>query len=325
MPVIISCCPRRDYDPGHPVARPGVFAREIQASGSKRARMMRNRARGAFALLALGYTLLLPVDAQPRHFKPEMAARESVELGLHEMDELDFWSKAQVYAYRKRRVLEYPELAAVFFPKPAAYQPKEDVFGQIEDGKPWWGILGLNYYGRGRQSIEGPSEETRFLGNPYLIAGVTERWAFQPRPLPRQLTPYYPKARSAVWSFPSRRFLSRFDVDSYLRAADGLGLERKSTKNLNVVLYNARDLGFTHAQLPEGRVHNVSLCELSSPFEIPQMLHAGASALYPGRANNMSPAFPRLEVDVDALPARFDVLLWRSKPAVGQEPELPAP
>lgn len=273
-------------------------------------------------LTLLAFLLCLGAGAQPRQFEPHRAGKDTVELTLHAMDELDFWTKARVFEYRKQRVLEHLELAAVFLTRPEAYQPDQKVFGEIEDGKAWWGILGLNYYGSGKQSIKGPSEETRFLGNPYLFAGVIERWAYQPRPLPAKLVPYYPLAKAGIWSLARRRFTARYDVYTYLRRADQLQLERRYTEQLSVVLYNARDFGFTHAELPEGLAHNISVEEPSGPFEIPQMLHAGTSAGYPGRANNMSPAFPKLDITVKKLPARFDVLLWRTQPEPGQKPTL---
>ena len=78
------------------------------------------------------------------------------------MIKLDLMKKTEILELREKYVSEYPELLN------AAYKPSEDVFGQVEDGKPWWGILGISYYGSGQKSIEGPSKDSRYIINPFL-------------------------------------------------------------------------------------------------------------------------------------------------------------
>ena len=46
------------------------------------------------------------------------------------------------------------------------------MFGQVEDGRPWWGIEGQYFHGPGQRSIEGPSEESCFVLNPFLLVAV---------------------------------------------------------------------------------------------------------------------------------------------------------
>ena len=49
--------------------------------------------------------------------------------------------KDEVYEIRRKYVMKYSQLIQ------GDYEPDKDIFGQIESGKPWWGILGISYYG----------------------------------------------------------------------------------------------------------------------------------------------------------------------------------
>ncbi|MBI3593062.1 MAG: hypothetical protein HY099_06250, partial [Nitrospirae bacterium] len=71
-----------------------------------------------------------------------------LDIELQPITELDFKSKAEVLKLRTEAVYRYPQLVS------KDYKPSEPVFGQIEDGAPWWGVLGISYYGNGEKSIE---------------------------------------------------------------------------------------------------------------------------------------------------------------------------
>src|SRR5262249_11368696 len=90
-----------------------------------------------------------------------------VPVPLREMIELDGKTREEVLTWRSACVVEHPELLARF--GITTYSPMPAVFGGIEDNRPWWGILGLDYFGDGPRASAGPSEESRFLGNPYLL------------------------------------------------------------------------------------------------------------------------------------------------------------
>ncbi len=91
---------------------------------------------------------------------------------INPLAQFNFKSKADIYAIRKQAVSQLPQLA------PQNYTPSGNVFGQIQDGKPWWGLLGICYYGNGEKSILGKSKESRFLSNPYILIGVEETNAY---------------------------------------------------------------------------------------------------------------------------------------------------
>lgn len=274
--------------------------------------------------LGLAQYLWTPIVRPTRQLKFEKAEREIVNVEIHPMDELDFWSKDRVDRYRRSRIVEYPTLARIFFPRPQEYQPDAGVFGMIESGKPWWGIVGTNYFGAGLKSLEGPSEESRFVGNPYLLVGVIEGFVSFPQPEAKSLTPYYPQATSIVWSIPDRTVEVHYDITSYMGMARtfGLGLTPQYSSQVDIVAYNARDLGFAYIELPETGLDNVVLKKASSAFKIPQFIHTGPSCGYPGGGNNMSPLVPEFQIKLTDLPARLQASLWLNAPKPGQTPDM---
>ena len=88
----------------------------------------------------------------------ERATLETLDIPLQSPIELDFATQAEVFRLRTEAVFKYPDLII------GGYRPANSVFGQIEDGLPWWGTLGNFYYGSGEKSIEGPAgRQTAFV------------------------------------------------------------------------------------------------------------------------------------------------------------------
>jgi hypothetical protein len=87
-------------------------------------------------------------------------------VAIQEPIDLNFKSKNAVLLLRAMMVYRHRELIV------GEYRPAETVFGQIEGGKPWWGLRGHVYYGSGEKSIDGPAEETRFILNPFLLVAA---------------------------------------------------------------------------------------------------------------------------------------------------------
>ena len=89
-----------------------------------------------------------------------------IEIPLNRPTALNFKSKAEILSLRRAAVSKMPILLR------SGYQPSEVVFGQIEDGRSWWGMDGSFVWGAGNRSLEGDSEESRFLVNPFLLVGA---------------------------------------------------------------------------------------------------------------------------------------------------------
>jgi hypothetical protein len=72
---------------------------------------------------------------------------ESIAIAIEPPADFNFKKSREILALRRQQVEKYRQLLT----KP--YQPSEEVFGQLEDGKPWWGLLGLACFGPGNNSI----------------------------------------------------------------------------------------------------------------------------------------------------------------------------
>ena len=95
-------------------------------------------------------------------------ARIDGEYPIHLNSPADFDGLAfdEVCRLRREAVAEHASLVA------DGYRPSYGVFGQVQDGRPWWGIEGQYFHGPGERSIDGASEESRFVLNPFLLAAV---------------------------------------------------------------------------------------------------------------------------------------------------------
>ena len=90
------------------------------------------------------------------------------DLRINPMSDYDYLSKNEIYDIRKRYVSES------IFATPD-YEPSEEVFGQIVDGKPWWGNSRCsiqNYTGDYHERIEGDSIVSKQMNNPNVLVGI---------------------------------------------------------------------------------------------------------------------------------------------------------
>ena len=234
------------------------------------------------------------------------------ELSLNPMLELDFLTREEIFSLRKKFVFQYPELA------PKDYSPSEEVFGSIEDGRPWWGILGRSYYGDGQESIMGASAESLFLVNPYLLVGLNGEMAIkveEPEPgiRPEEI---YPKPMKLFWSKKRAWATVIYNVSSFWVLERELGVEDRYINILALHAANARDSGFNYLYVEKDMSENIgSLNTQGQAVAIPYFYHKGNSCGYPGGCNNMSPKAPDLRVRINVLPAVIYIKLWKSKPA----------
>lgn len=238
---------------------------------------------------------------------------------LHPLEDYDFKSKADIYELRRRRVNEHPAIAG------AGYKPSEAIFGEIVDGKPWWGIDGLIFQGPGAHSIDGMSRESVVLGNPFLLVGVGEPtghivpgWSGPPAesvfPTPLELT-YAADMKSAK---------ATYLVSNYLGYLDTIRSGLLPAHPVHLKVYNARDFGFEFVHLDAGRSRNVQAGRTTGrAVRIKQYIHMGGSCGHPDGCNNMSPSQKELDVNVWTTPATVVMKFWRKEPmAVSEEADL---
>lgn len=250
-----------------------------------------------------------------------------VDLPLAPPIELDFTSREEVLRIRTAAVTRHSELIA------PGYHPAASVFGGIVSERPWWGLRGQFFDGRGEHSIDGPSEESRFLVNPYLLLaadlwtrslGEWRRESFSEAELASADFPYECAPATLRW-WPRARFVqASYPVTRYAAAMERAGGAPFPTIGLmfDVVGYNARDLGLAYAYVVPNRCDNVTQSShATTPFPIVHFIHLGGSCGYPGGCNNMSPRDPNLDAfELEALPARATFGLWEQAPVSADAP-----
>jgi len=231
---------------------------------------------------------------------------------IHPPIKLNFMSRYEVLALRKQYVFEHPLVSLLYEPSPA-------IFGGIADNKPWWGLYGLLYYGPGEKGIEGPSEESRFLINPYMLMGVRECNAFITSYTPDGSDSFYPQATELSWNADESSATAKFQVSGYRVHLDKIdaGGDRHA---LCWADYNARDFALNYFYVDPANSMNLNLgTSVGSLLEIRQFLHCGGSCGYPGGCNNMSPREEQVIFSVPRLPARANIKLWQKRPFSASE------
>jgi hypothetical protein len=236
----------------------------------------------------------------------DKAKVESITVMIQSPIELDTMNKDEILELRRGEVYRYPELLY------SGYEPYGGVFGEIVDGLPWWGIAGQFYYGSGEQSIEGPSEESRFILNPYLFVAAEPCGGFDKIRVSEELIrrpgfTFYCPAQQLTWE-PEKAYA---EVTYNASCVSQLNYSC-----FNLITYNARDLNLNYIYVSYDKSINISKATRpDQAYEIPQYIHQGESCGYPGGCNNMSPATPEIDgLSVVGLPARLEIWLWNEKP-----------
>lgn len=229
-------------------------------------------------------------------------------------------SQAQILNQRSFVVQKNPQLLG------KAYSPDQDIFGQIVDGKPWWGMPGIFVYGAGSKSCDGPSEESRFIVNPYLLVGVNswsaEIWdtnKFSAKEANDKNFPFCFMPSSLQFFAREKTAKVSYDITDYharLKYFDYCRREKNNISDFGLVAYNARDFGYRFIYFdPENSTNVENVNGSARATEIRQMIHCGGSCGLPSGCNNMSPAQDEIDhLRLKALPARAMVKLWKAEP-----------
>ena len=291
-------------------------------------------------IASLGLTILLLVRAlqsnRNRLALGAMAAADTVDIALSPPQEMDGKTRSSILELRREAAALYPDLLA------GSYTPSRQVFS-ISDGLPWWGVAGQFYYGKGERSTDGPSEESRFILNPYLLVAAELRglsiWSDGERALAWDTArntgqdladpdfPLYCRPAGLHWRPRAAQAAVTYDVSGYLAELNRWTSYPMAVADasLDLIAYNARDMGLSYLYLSLADSDNLSASSpMQAPMAISQFLHAGDSCGYPGGCNNMSPRVPELvNLHIERLPARATIWLWRDKPAgVDQPPDM---
>ena len=257
----------------------------------------------------------------------EAAARDVIAINCAKPVPLNFMTKAQVLNLRREAVLLYPTLIK------GSYAPAVPVFGQIEDGLPWWGTVGgwYFYHVPGESSILGPAEQSRCLLNPYLLVAADVRtetvngddWRWDTNKATEAdalngRVPLVPHPTDLRWMPARCRADVTYHVTQFVADANPYMLNklRDDRAVADLTAYNARDFGLHYIYVSYKDSTNVSKERPpAEAYDNPQFLHRGMSCGYPGGCNNRSPTTPVLDdLKLSPLPATLTVLLWHRKP-----------
>ena len=248
------------------------------------------------------------------------AQAETYSFPINPPRELNFLDKDEIFRVRNQMIADYP----IFFS--GDYQADTSpVFNQIVGGKPWWGLRGLICYGPGQLAIEGESDESRFIDNPFLLISMEEAHALV----------YMKEKGDCPLSYPEPNFLS-FDRDrmtffvEYNASAHEqmLSIIAKSNNYEEPQMKygfhgrNAIDFGVPYVYATDIRnLHFTNDRNIGNTiYRFRDFIHVGGSCGYPGGCNNGSPHQPETEFIIDAYPASATFKLWRQQPNSPDDP-----
>jgi len=249
----------------------------------------------------------------------DAAKKEIVSIPLQGPIELDGLTVVEITRLRHRYVNDFRDLVK------GDYGLWHNTFGAIEDKKPWWGIEGQFCYGYGgEKSIAGPSEESRFLINPFLLLGLLEGKAYIS--MEKTCFPVYPQPVSLQWNAKDSLAVVTYDMKRFFREK-ARHPARSSDDHENVLSindYNARDFGFNYIYCSPQESKGIAPVRqpsfLQTIVPLRSLIHLGQSCGYPGGCNNASPYQPDLYFSILEVPGQIHCTLWKSKPNHVEEP-----
>jgi hypothetical protein len=252
------------------------------------------------------------VDLRPTSRSMPTSPEGFREIAIRPTREYDFASREQVLGPRSGYVRAESALFGAF--GGVEYEPSQQVFGNVTSGRPWWGLVGLAFFGPGARSIEGDSAQSRYIENPYLLVGVEETWAHVVSTGTEAPHPVSPRALYLGFDDSGRRGWARFDVRAFFDEGARLDYPEAKERTVRLCAYNASDLGLRLLAFDADGSQNVERLTTGIIVD-PEFIHVGSSCGYQGGCNNKSPSFGAYVISVPSLPARLAVKLWRASPS----------
>lgn len=198
------------------------------------------------------------------------------------------------------------------------YQPKAEVFGGIEDRKPWYGINSSICFDSRQPQINktfGPSSMSKFINNPEILIGVMIPYVFNYPPS----TPVC--SLESLKFIPSKmeynkqqnRITSTYDIEEQVLKEK---FDKTSNLHFTFITTNARDLGFNYGIINSSSGIKMKALNNISKNVVPfvNYFHTGSSCGIYGGCNNVSPRTTAMEFGFTTLPARVDFILWKNYP-----------
>jgi len=249
---------------------------------------------------------------------PETGPQDSdlLPVAVMPMTEIDLQTKSAILAMRRRSVESYPQIWG------APYAPSRFVFGELKSGKPWWGLLGKFYYGRGMLSSEGPSLETRFLNNPLLLIGLQETQPHEVTDEKFPATAVCPEPLSMMWHRSRLWARVLYSIREYHRYQDRVRHPDAGSRQFVLNTYNAKDYGFNHMAIDwDQSWHVLPLARAKGIRALRDALRVARHCGIAGGCNDAGDPASGIVIGVLELPAVAVIKLWQWRPA--SEAQIP--
>lgn len=239
----------------------------------------------------------------------EAAEKVPYSVALNPLLELDFKTRDEIFRLRQFFVSRHPGLTG-------PYAPAHSVFGGMGDGRPWWGIEGVYFYGPGTKSIAGLSRQSAALANPFLLIALVEPNAWKSGSPPQSEWDHFPQPLKLRYFPPEKIIEVVYSVKSYVNYAKERQVRFMVPGNMKLSALNARDFGYSwYYPVSLQSVEIDYRDEAEKAVRITQMIEVGFSCGYPGGCNGVASIEDRDPyLTVHTIPARLEVRLWKGRP-----------
>ena len=239
---------------------------------------------------------------------------EPVTIAIHPLESYNGNTKSEMYDIRK----SYVKTSLFYTPD---YEPNEEIFGRIEDGKQWWALDKLICSREGEDTTPGLSAMSRFINNPdilvpaYFSFNLTYRDIYKEycngnfsRNIPKEAF-YNPIDNTITVKYPMSTYVTSHKVNHFSKKA--------TLYPLILSGINAKDFGYNYVYI--NNKYNISMVneDNNASQKIHKFLdyiHVGGSCRHPDGCNNISPYQPELEFVITSLPAGLTLKLWKKEP-----------
>lgn len=257
-----------------------------------------------------GNTLSLGRDAK---------AQSPITLTMNGEMNLNGKSKEEVLNYRKKYVAQHPELLA------GDYQPDAATFGNISDGKDWWGIQGQVFHSMGSiPANTGLARDSIYLFNPFwlvapnIIVKSVMRDATRFHTIKEFSQSHFPTLalpkKIVIYPNEAREEFTYNVLDIYNRANEVTAKPIQfSNINFDLFSYNAKDFGYKYLYIDPNKSSNINkypnaVIPISECFDTRSVDSVKCNEAFP--IDEKVTGF-----NFKSLPARLQINLWKDKPA----------
>lgn len=206
------------------------------------------------------------------------------------------------------------------------YTPSAEVYGQIEDRKPWIAVT-FCYLRDEPFPTQGPSEETRFINNPAILIGLESNLLVLDPEDAHLLNKSFCTSPAANY-IPKKIYYDADDKEITVIYPKPSFFSKSSAEFFFFNGKNARDLGYDYAYLDLSRSRTqakfaqaVNITNRVHKFQ--DFFHTGGRCRVPGGCNNGSPNQPELNFNENFQARQKQVFyfkLWRKRPSSPEDP-----